>query len=182
MLERQCISRVSRVLFCSFVLFRFCTSDTGSGIGNDQRGGPSVRRKWTSGRGSAQMPVGLLILRVFLPLLSFSLCLHCRHRSTPSIWPPKGPRATPRELPRISQEHPRAPKSSQDRPSYALVIRNSAPRFPRRTQGGLKEHQRVPDELPRAPNELPRTSQQHPRAPKELQGVPKNPHGAFKSS
>ena len=71
LLERQCISRVSRVLFCSFVLFRFCTSDTGSGIRNGQRGGPSVRRKWTSGRGSAQMPVGLLIVRVFLPLLSF---------------------------------------------------------------------------------------------------------------
>jgi hypothetical protein len=95
------------------------------------------------------------------------------------------PRA-PKLLPRSSQGAPKssqgAPKSSQDRPSYALVIRNSAPRFPRRTQGGLKEHQRVPDELPRAPNELPRTSQQHPRAPKELQGVPKNPHGAFKSS
>ena len=73
LLERQFISRFSRVLFCSFVLFRFCTSDTGSGIGNGQRGGPSVRRKWTSGRGSAQMPVGLLILRVFLPLLSFCL-------------------------------------------------------------------------------------------------------------
>ena len=78
------------------------------------------------------------------------------------------PRA-PKLLPRSSQGAPKssqgAPKSSQDRPSYALVIRNSAPRFARRTQGGLKEHQRVPDELPRAPNELPRTSQQHPRAP-----------------
>ena len=144
LLERQFISRVSRVLFCSFVLFRFCTSDTGSGIGNGQRGGPSVRRKWTSGRGSAQMPVGLLILRVLLPLLSFPLLLNCRHRSTPSIWPPKGPRATPKELPRISQEHPRAPKSSQDRPSYALVIRNSAPRLPRRTQGAPKSSRRAP--------------------------------------
>ena len=71
------------------------------------------------------------------------------------------PRA-PKLLPRSSQGAPKssqgAPKSSQDRPSYALVIRNSAPRFPRRTQGGLKEHQRVPDELPRVPNELPRTS------------------------
>jgi hypothetical protein len=137
LLERQSISRFSRVLFCSFVLFRFCTSDTGSGIGNDQRGGPSVRRKWTSGRGCAQMPVGLLILRVSLPLLSFSLFLHCRHRSTPSIWPPKGPRATPKELPRV-------PKSSQDRPSYALVIRNSAPRLPRRTQGAHKSSRRAP--------------------------------------
>ena len=71
LLERQSISRLLRVLFCSFVLFRFCTSDTGSGMGNGQRGGPSVRRKWTSGRGYAQMPVGLLIVRVFLPLLSF---------------------------------------------------------------------------------------------------------------
>ena len=116
LLERQSISRVSRVLFCSFVLFRFCTSDTGSGMGNGQRGGPSVRRKWTSGRGSAQMSVGLLILRVFLPLLSFSLCLHCRHRSTPGIWPPKGPRATPKELPRSSQEFPRAPKTAPAMP------------------------------------------------------------------
>ena len=116
LLGRQSISCFSRVLFCSFVLFRFCTSDTGSGIGNGQRGGPSVRRKWTSGRGSAQMSVGLLILRVSLPLLSFSLLLHCRHRSTPSIWPPKGPRATPKELPRISQEHPRAPKTAPAMP------------------------------------------------------------------
>ena len=98
---------------------------------------------------------------------------HTWHLATQG--PPSYSQGAPKELPRV-------PKSSQDRPSYALVIRNSAPRFPRRTQGGLKEHQRVPDELPRAPNELPRTSQQHPRAPKELQGVPKNPHGAFKSS
>jgi hypothetical protein len=168
LLERQSISRFSRVLFCSFVLFRFCTSDTGSGIGNGQRGGPSVRRKWTSGRGYAQMPVGLLILRVFLPLLSFSLFLHCRHRSTPSIWPPKGPRATPKELPRV-------PKSSQELPRPPQLCPGN-PEFSPKTS---KAHPRSTQEFPTSSLELPMNSQERPRS---TQGVPKNPHGASKSS
>ena len=86
-------------VFCSFVLFIYCTSNTGSRVVNGQNGGPSARRESTFGRRFAQMPIGFLIFRVFLPPLSFFRVLHCRHRSTPGIWPPKGSRAAPRRVP-----------------------------------------------------------------------------------
>ena len=86
-------------VICSFVFFLYCTSDTGSRMVNGQNGGPSARWESTFGRRFAQMAIGFLIFRVFLPPLSFFNVLHCRHRSTPGIWPPKGSRAAPRRVP-----------------------------------------------------------------------------------
>ena len=122
-------------VFCSLVSFIYCTSNTGSRVVNGQNAGPSARRESTFGRHFSQMPAGAMICRVFLPPLSFFIVLHCRHRSTPDIWPPKSSRAAPRrvpdcpnssqDLPKTPQEPLKRPWSTQEPPRSSLEVPRS---------------------------------------------------------
>jgi hypothetical protein len=123
-------------VFCSFVLFIYCTSNTGSRVVNGQNGGPSARRESTVGRHFSQMPVGFLILSCvsstafIFSRFALPTPFHTWHLAT------RGLQSCSQEGPRLPQYLPRSPKAS--------------PRVIERTL----EH-------PRAPEELPRSSQEH---------------------